>query len=217
MRQFGLWYNGKRLTCGTGDDIRVYDIDNGKLTLGPLRGHRGREGPVYSMLWSRDGSRLFSGSRDKTICCWNSDTGEHIGQLWTGHTPWIKSLSLSPDGSILANASGDKTVRFWDATSGHPIGQYLQHNHPILAIGFSPSGEFMASAGRNGNLYVWRAPQLNSVESQVVTPGLSVFILIVPHPTDKPSCSPRSGTGHCVLRANVPPPTTTILCPYSCC
>ena len=162
--------DGKKLACSTDrGNIHVYDVKNGALILGPLKGH---EGLVSRVLWSRDGSRLFSGSWDKTIRCWNFDTGEQIRQPWTGHTNWIRSLSLSPDGSILASASWDKTVRFWDAASGHPIGQHLQHDHLVFAIGFSPSGEFVASAGHNGNLYVWRAPRLNSIENLVTTSSM---------------------------------------------
>ena len=114
--------NGKKLTCGTDDDIRIYNINNSQLTLGLLRGHKGL---VHSVLWSCSGSRLFSGSWDYMICCWNSNTGEQIGQPWTGHTNWICSLCLSPDRSILASASLDKTACFWDASSGQPIGQHL--------------------------------------------------------------------------------------------
>ena len=208
--------NGKKLACasGTNDHIHVYDIDNGKLSLGPLNGH---QDCVHSVLWSRDGSRLFSGSWDKTIRCWNSDTGEQIGQPWTGHTNWILSLSLSPDGSILASASSDKTVRFWDATSGQPIGQHLQHGQTVNAVCFSPSGEFVASGGWDRSLYVWHAPRLNSVESQVMTSGLLVFMLIALHPADKPSHSPRPGTEHCALRAGVPLSTPIILYPHFWC
>ncbi|KIJ04612.1 hypothetical protein PAXINDRAFT_94517, partial [Paxillus involutus ATCC 200175] len=71
--------------------------------------------------WSLDGSQLFSASWDYTIRCWNSDTGESIGEPWKGHTGWVYSLSLSPDGTKLASASSDKAVRFWDAQSGDPI------------------------------------------------------------------------------------------------
>ncbi|KAF8553711.1 WD40 repeat-like protein [Imleria badia] len=157
--------DGKKLACGTWDDIYVYDVDTGALVLGPLEGH---EDWVNSVLWSRDGSRLFSGSGDNTIHCWNSDTGEQIGQPWTGHTHWIRSLSLSPDGSILASASWDKTVRFWDATSGHPIRQHLQHDKGVLEVCFSPSGESVASTEVGGNIYLWRVPLLDSVESRAM-------------------------------------------------
>ena len=159
--------DGKKLACGNWEgNIYVYNVDNGTPILGPLEGH---QSTTCYMLWSRDGRRIFSASWDNVIRCWNSDTGEQIGQPWTGHTHWIRALSLSPDGSILSSVSLDKTVRFWDVTSGHPIGQHLQHDHPLFAIGFSPSGEFVASAGRDGNLCVWPTPRLNSVDNLVTT------------------------------------------------
>jgi WD40 repeat protein len=173
--------DGKKLACCTRDDIRVYDVASGTLILGPLRGHQGY---VSNVLWSRDGSRLFSASNDKTIRCWNSDTGEQIGHPWTGHTNWIRSLSLSPDGSILASASWDNTVRFWDTTTGNPIGQHLQHDNRVKAVRFSPSGESVASTGwdASGRICFWRLPWLNSITHQVITPFrcTSVFILIPP-------------------------------------
>ena len=166
----------KKLACAIYDDIRVYDVDTCTLVLGPLLGHQHW---VEDVLWSRDGSRLFSGSEDRTIRCWNSDTGEQIGHPWTGHTRSICSLSLSPDGSILASASYDETVHFWDATTGNPIGQHLQHDEEVLAICFSPSGEFMASAEYDGKIYVWRVPWWNSIENRVRTliRCTSVFII----------------------------------------
>jgi WD40 repeat protein len=169
--------DGKKLACGTYDDIRVYDVDSGTLILGPLRGH---QESVFDVLWSRDGSRLFSASDDKTIRCWNSDTGEQIGHPWTGHTGIMHSFSLSPDGSILASASWDKTVRFWDTTTGNPIGQHLQHDRAVEAVRFSPSGESVASLEWGGKIYLWRVPWLHSVENRARTfiRRTSVFILI---------------------------------------
>ena len=68
--------DGKKLVCGTEDDICVYVVKTGTLILGSLKGHKDW---VKSVLWSRDGCRLFSGSHNKTIrCC--SNMGEQIGQ-----------------------------------------------------------------------------------------------------------------------------------------
>ena len=166
--------NGKKLACGTEDDVRVYDVDSGTLLS------ESQQKWVDCVLWSRDGSRLFSGSYDGTIRCCNSDTGEQIGHPWTDHTDAIHSLSLSPDGLILASASWDETVRFWDATTGHPIGQHLQHDGRVCAVRFSPSGEFVVSGGWDEKIYLWRVPWLNSVENRVraLTRWTSVFILI---------------------------------------
>ena len=168
VRAMSFSPDGKKLACATDDDIRVYDVDGGTRILGPIEGH---EKYLNCVLWSRDGSRLFSASDDKTIRCWNSDTGQQIGHPWTGHSHYIHSLSLSPDGSILASASFDSTVRFWDATTGNPIRQHLQHDRkPVNAARFSPSGESVASAGQDRMIYLWRVPWLNSITHQVLTP-----------------------------------------------
>ena len=167
VRAMSFSPDGKKLACATDDDIRVYDVASSTLVLGPIEGH---ENYLSCVLWSCDGSRLFSASDDKTIRCWNSDTGEQIGHPWTGHTRVIRSLSLPPDGWVLASASWDATVRFWDTTTGNPIGQHLQHDKGVEAVRFSPSGESVTSAGWDGKIYLWRLPWLNSITHQVISP-----------------------------------------------
>jgi hypothetical protein len=95
------------------------------------------------VVWSLDGSQLFTASFDRSIRFWDSETGQAIGDPLTGHTDFFNSISLSPDGTKLASASIDGTVRFWATDSGDPIGEPLQHEH-LQAITFSPSGEFVA-------------------------------------------------------------------------
>ena len=161
--------NGDKLACGTpSGNIRVYDVNSSALVLGPIKGHK-KWIMSLSIGWSRDGSRLFSCSWDKTIRCWNSVTGERIGQPWTGHTNWIHSLALSPDGAILASASLDRTICFWEITTGNPIGQPLLHEGDFpIRVFFSPCGEFVASATAGGrSIYLWRAPRSGTIPSQV--------------------------------------------------
>ena len=166
--------DGNRLACGTRNDMRVYDVDNATLVL------EAHQDWVCDVVWSRDGSRLFSRSADETIRCWNSDTGEQIGRWRTGHANYIRSLSLSSDGSILASASLDHTIRFWDATTGNSIGQHLQHDKQVNAVCFSPSGESVVSVAGDGKIYLWRVPWSHSVDNRVriFIRCTSVFILI---------------------------------------
>ena len=142
--------DGSKLACGTGYGTQMYDVASGMLILGPLDG-----GGVTDMVWSRDGSRLFSCSHS-TIRCWNSDTGQQIGHPWTGHTAVIHSLSLSPDGTILASVSWDKTARFWNTTTGDPVGQHPHRCDAVNAVCFSPCGEFVATAGWGTYIYICR-------------------------------------------------------------
>ncbi|KAG9312265.1 quinon protein alcohol dehydrogenase-like superfamily [Chiua virens] len=155
--------DSSKLVCGNYHNIFMCDVRTGALVLDPLQGH---QDDVWSLVWSHDCTRIFSGSRDKTIRCWNAQTGEQIGPAWLGHTDTIKSSSLSPDGSILASASRDRTIRFWDATTGRPIGQHLRHSEKVMMVRFSPSGEHVASATLDGKLYLWRVPSSGTIEKQ---------------------------------------------------
>ncbi|KIJ14399.1 hypothetical protein PAXINDRAFT_169788, partial [Paxillus involutus ATCC 200175] len=156
--------NGEKLACVSFVNevpvIRVYDVDSGKLVLGPLKGHQDW---VRCVLWSLDGSKLFSASDNGTIRCWNSETGKSIGKQ-TGHADCVTSLSLSPDGTKLASTSTDKTIRFWDTHSGKPIEHPLQHEDPQSAVAFSPSGEFVACG--NANVSIWRVPWWDESQKQ---------------------------------------------------
>ncbi|KAF8836609.1 WD40 repeat-like protein [Paxillus ammoniavirescens] len=176
--------NGEKLACAVGNyagetgAIHAYDVDSGELVLGPIEGTQ----PVTSIIWSLDGSQLFSSCFDCTIRCWNSDTGESIGEPWKGHTHWAWSLSLSPDGTKLASASYDRTVRFWDAQSGDPIGQPLQHDDDVYAVTFSPSGEFVASGGDDNKVCIWRVPWWDDSQKQAHNSFLD--LPAVPAPKD---------------------------------
>ncbi|KIJ09596.1 hypothetical protein PAXINDRAFT_102218 [Paxillus involutus ATCC 200175] len=163
--------NGEKLACGGhahNQDyiIQVYDVDSGKLVLGPIKGHQNK---IQCVLWSLDGSQLFSASDDRTIRCWDSKTGEPIGKPWTGHMGNVFSLSLSPDGTKLASSSLDQTVRFWDARSGNPIGLPLKDEGPQSAVAFSPSGEFVACG--NTNVSIWRVPWWDESQKQLPAGG----------------------------------------------
>ncbi|KAF8839939.1 WD40 repeat-like protein [Paxillus ammoniavirescens] len=154
---------GNSLAPGGIHDIYICEVDNGGLLVGPIAGH---EGWVRCVLWSLDGSQLFSASDDRTIRRWDSETGGSIGQPWMGHTDYVTCLSLSPDGTKLASASLDGTVRFWDAETGDSIGQLLRHEHYVWTVAFSPSGEFVASGGEDEKVSIWRVPWWNDIEKQ---------------------------------------------------
>ena len=72
-----------------------------------LKGHTGW---VYSLVVLSTGE-LASGSPDKTIRVWDTDTGE-CKQVLKGHTDHVYSLVVLPTGE-LASGSEDKTIRVW--------------------------------------------------------------------------------------------------------
>jgi len=73
---------------------------------------------VQSVAFSQDGSRVVSGSDDRTVRIWNVTTGEVEAEL-KGHTNSVRSVAFSQDGSQVVSGSLDKTVRIWNLTMGN--------------------------------------------------------------------------------------------------
>jgi WD40 repeat protein len=84
--------------------------DEWNACIQTLEGH---SGSVHSVVFSRDGSRLASGSGDKTVRVWDVQTGQCQHTL-EGHSDGVGSVVFSRDGSRLASGSWDCTVRVWD-------------------------------------------------------------------------------------------------------
>jgi WD40 repeat protein len=65
---------------------------------------------VRSVAWTPDGTKIASGSNDKTIKVWNAQTGQCVSTL-TGHSHIVTSVAWNNDGTKLAFGSYYKTVR----------------------------------------------------------------------------------------------------------
>jgi WD40 repeat protein len=68
---------------------------------------RGHEDGVSSVAFSPDGKIIASGSYDKTIILWNTESGKRRRKPLNGHTEAVTSLAFSPDGKIIASSSQD--------------------------------------------------------------------------------------------------------------
>ncbi|KAJ3897008.1 WD40-repeat-containing domain protein, partial [Lentinula edodes] len=121
----------------------------------PLQGH---EYWVDSVAFSPDGTRIVSGSADKTLRIWNARTGAQIGVPLQGHEHWVNSVAFSPDGTRIVSGSADKTLRIWNARTGAQIGVPLQgHEDPASSVAFSPDGTRIVSGSYDKTLRIWDA------------------------------------------------------------
>ena len=116
---------------------------------------------VLALAFSPDGTKLASGSKDKTVRLWDTATNAELATLQK-HTGWTNVLAFSPDGKMLASGSADKTVQLWDPTTGAHLATLDVHlatfNEPIrgiAALTFSPDGRTLASGSIDGTIRFW--------------------------------------------------------------
>ena len=116
VRSLAYSKDGKRLARGEGNNVVVCCAGSG-LEQCQLSGHSQL---VTAVSWSPDGTKLASGSYDKTVRIWDSASGEQLCSL-RGHTDVVRSVCFSSDGKELTSGSDDSTVRNWDpATRASP-------------------------------------------------------------------------------------------------
>ena len=73
----------------------------------------GHSSYVSSVALSRDRKTIISGSADKTIRIWDTETEKEV-RILTGHSNKILSIALSRDGKTIISGSGDSTVKIWN-------------------------------------------------------------------------------------------------------
>jgi WD40 repeat protein len=89
--------------------VKMLDVKSRQV----IREFKGHEDSILSVLFSRDGQFLITGSSDHTIKIWDVGTGNQIAS-WTAHDSVIRHLAISRSGKLLASCGGDHFARVWD-------------------------------------------------------------------------------------------------------
>jgi WD40 repeat protein len=109
-------------------------------------------GPVTTAAFSRDGTRIVTGSDDRTARIWDAMTGRPLIVL--RHRGTVTATAFSPDGARVATASKD-AVQLWDITTGEPVIGPLTHGGPVASVAFSPDGARLVTASQDSTAWVW--------------------------------------------------------------
>jgi WD40 repeat protein len=140
-----------------GNDIKLVDATTGQL----IRSFTGHSDAVSSVVFSRDGRRLLSGSSDSTIKLWDAETGRLI-RTFTGHSFRINSVAFSPDGDRVLSGSTDGTVKIWNSANGDLIATLLS-DHELEHVAITPQGFFTASPKGDEVLTVVRGLEITTI------------------------------------------------------
>jgi WD40 repeat protein len=143
--------DGRRLATIGPQGIGVWDVETDRALMSHAAVNRPLSGAgSVHLVVSPDGARLAAAGLDTAVVL-DATTGRQLRTL-PGRPP--ADLAVSPDGTRLATA-GPNGTRLWDAASGQPV-RTLPDADLRQAVGFSPDGRLLATAGgSDGRIRLW--------------------------------------------------------------
>lgn len=102
---------------------------------------------VTALATSPDGTRLVSGSENKTVSIWDLTTTQLLRTL-SQHQGAIASVALSPDGQTLASSAADRTVKVWNAATGELQHSFEGFASDVIFVGFSADGKTLITVSQ---------------------------------------------------------------------
>ncbi|KAG6409231.1 hypothetical protein SASPL_132265 [Salvia splendens] len=142
-------------------------------------------GRTLSVTWSSDGSRIYSGSSDGFIRCWDAKLAQEMYRITVGHgclggddDLCIWSLLALRCGTI---ASGDSSgsVKFWDGQFGTLLQAHSNHKGDVNALAAAPTHNRVFSAGSDGQIILYKlsTEAVDSSDKKIV-PDIKKWIYV---------------------------------------
>ena len=114
------------------------------------------KGSSLVLAWSPDARYIATGEQDSTVHFWHRASGEDDRMY--GFPTKVLELSWNSTGRWLATG-GSSSVILWDCSGKGPAGrkprEYLAHSNKLTQVAFQPTGELLASKGKDAVLAKW--------------------------------------------------------------
>ena len=152
--------NGKWIATSNSDHVlKVLDIQNGTC----LRQVE-TDNYITGLTFSPDNHYLAAAyASSSTVEVWRLETGEPEGQYYTDTeiAGFYRPISISPDSQLIASTCSSETrhnadeIVVWEVGKEQQIVSLNEHLSRVSTLCFSPCGQFLASGGEDGTVYVW--------------------------------------------------------------
>jgi WD40 repeat protein len=111
---------------------------------------------VCVVKFSRDGSKIASGSFDRTVRVFEARTGTQLLALASGHKHCVTCVAWSSDNRLIASGDDERAICMWDAVSGIQVSQPLRgHEHCVTCLEFNTQTSLLVSASFDHTVIIW--------------------------------------------------------------
>jgi WD40 repeat protein len=119
----------------------------------------GHTSSVISVAWNHDGSKILSGSHDKTVKIWDGVTGELLNTL-EGHSNSVCSVAWNHDDSRIASSSEDGTIKVWDGITCELMMTLVDETgrrECVTSVSWNRHSSKIVSASQDKKVRIWNA------------------------------------------------------------
>ncbi|KAI8391842.1 WD40-repeat-containing domain protein [Radiomyces spectabilis] len=144
--------------------IRIYEVQPSGNTV-PKAAYS-HEGPVLSVAWSKDGTKVVSGGTDKAVRMYDINTNQTTQVA--EHAEAVKCVKFLDQGQqILATGSWDKTIKYWDTRSPQPIGTVQL---PERCYTMDTAGNLLIAGTADRHIVIFDLNNPTSIFKQTLSP-----------------------------------------------
>ncbi|KAI8654074.1 hypothetical protein NCS56_01363800 [Fusarium sp. Ph1] len=153
VRGVAFTADSKRLITACEDSlIRVWDIASATVSST----YSGHLSEIYALDISKDGHMIASGSADRTVRLWDTESGSEVAQFTFPDTP--VSVAISSDPVMLVAGSLDGTLSFWPIegikSDDEPKNRFQAHKGGVHSVAISKHN-LLVSGSEDNTVRLW--------------------------------------------------------------
>ena len=152
----GLWHfdvsrDGRRLVSLGNDDVKLWDIESGRV-LKTITTDKVEGTPPVAV--SPDGTQFAFVSKYRSIALHSIPDGEHQHTFTHENVSWARQMTFTPDGRRLILAA-EKYLFVWDLKKRELLQTWQGDDKSVESMALTSDGKRLATGGESGKVTFW--------------------------------------------------------------